>query len=452
MRKLMLIQVLVLSFLVSYSQLKSPDEFLGYPIGSRYTPHYNIVNYFREAAAAVPTMMKLEQYGKTNEGRPLMLAYIATPENLTNLEKIRTQNLANAGMLPAQDGKTPVIVWLSYNVHGNETSSSEAAMLVLYEILNPVNKATKDWLKNLVIIIDPCINPDGRDRYVNWYNSVVGKNVDPQPFTREHREPWPGGRSNHYYFDLNRDWAWQTQIESRQRLVKYNMWLPQVHVDFHEQSYNEPYYFAPAAEPYHEVITNWQRNFQQLIGKNNARYFDEKGWLYFTKERFDLFYPSYGDTYPTYKGSIGMTFEQGGGSRSGSAVVIEDGDTLSLHDRMMHHFTTGMSVLEVSSGNADKLLTEFRNYFQRAVNNPAGEFKAYLVRATEGDRLKSLTDLLNRNMIDWSYVSARNITGLTYSTGKNETFKSEGADIVINGNQAHSNLVRVLFERNSKLS
>jgi hypothetical protein len=337
-------------------------------------------------------------------------------------------------------------------VHGNETSSSEAAMLTLYEILNPANKATKDWLKDMVIIIDPCINPDGRDRYVNWYNSVVGKSADPQPYTREHREPWPGGRTNHYYFDLNRDWAWQTQIESRQRLVKYNMWLPQVHVDFHEQSYNDPYYFAPAAEPYHEVITNWQRDFQQLIGKNNARYFDEKGWLYFTKERFDLFYPSYGDTYPTYKGSIGMTFEQGGGSRSGSAVVIEDGDTLTLQDRMMHHFTTGMSVLEVSAQNADRLLSEFRSYFQKAVNNPAGEFKSYLVRATEGDQLKSLTGLLDRNMIDWSYVPARNITGLNYRTGKTETFKSEGADIVVNANQPNSNLVRVLFERNSKLS
>ena len=443
----------LLTGLSTFCQLKSPDEFLGYKLGSRYTPHHNIVNYFREAAAAMPAMMKLEQYGTTNEGRPLLLAYIASPENLQRLETIRQQNLALAGMgngKPADNN--PVIVWLSYNVHGNETSSSEAAMLTLYELLNPKNAQSREWLKNMVVILDPCINPDGRDRYVNWYNSVVGRQSDPKPFTREHREPWPGGRPNHYYFDLNRDWAWQTQVETQQRLVKYNSWLPQVHVDFHEQSYNEPYYFAPAAEPFHEVITSWQREFQTIIGKNNAKYFDQNGWLYFTKERFDLFYPSYGDTYPTYKGAIGMTFEQGGGGRSGSAVIIEDGDTLTLWDRLYHHFTTGMSTLEVTATHAAKVLKEYREYYRKAVNEPAGEFKAYLVRAGQGDQVKRLTAMLDRNAIEWSYVAARNLTGLNYRSGKTETFRSEGKDIVVNANQPNSNLLRVLFERNSRLS
>lgn len=118
-----------------------------------------------------------------------------------------------------------------------------------------------------MVIMDPCVNPDGRDRYVNWFNSVVGKNANPQLIAREHNEPWPGGRTNHYNFDLNRDWAWQTQIESRQRIKVYNEWMPQVHVDFHEQFINNPYYFAPAAQPFHEVITPWQRDFQTMIGK-----------------------------------------------------------------------------------------------------------------------------------------------------------------------------------------
>jgi hypothetical protein len=237
-------------------------------------------------------------------------------------------------------------------------------MKTAFCMLDPANTKTKNWLKNELVIMDPCINPDGRDRYVNWFNSVVSIVPNPQTAAREHQEPWPGGRTNHYNFDLNRDWAWQSQQESRFRLKLYNEWLPMVHVDFHEQGFNEPYYFAPAAEPFHEVITPWQREFQLLIGKNNAKYFDANGWLYFTKERFDLLYPSYGDTYPTYNGAIGMTFEQGG-IRGGLAVINEDGDTLTLADRLEHHYTTGLSTVEIASNNSSKLVSEFKKYFGR---------------------------------------------------------------------------------------
>ena len=177
----------------------------------------------------------------------------------------------------------------------------------------------KAYLENTLVIIDPCINPDGRERYVNWYYQHKNTPYQVDPNSKEHREGWWSGRSNHYMFDLNRDWAWLTQVESQQRLKQFNKWMPHIHVDFHEQGMNNPYYFAPAAEPYHEVITDFQREFQVKIGKNHARYFDQNGWFYFTREVFDLFYPSYGDTYPTYNGAIGMTYEQGGSGRAGLA-------------------------------------------------------------------------------------------------------------------------------------
>ena len=166
-----------------FAQLKSPDEFLGYSLGSKFTPHYKIVNYFNQAAAAMPQMMKLQKYGETNEGRDLLLAFISTPENMARLDEIQKNNLRLTGILKdkAADINSPVIVWLSYNVHGNETSSSEVSMKTLYELLNPSNAQTKNWLKNTVIIIDPCLNPDGRDRYVNWVNQMVGKNADANP-------------------------------------------------------------------------------------------------------------------------------------------------------------------------------------------------------------------------------------------------------------------------------
>src|SRR6186713_266576 len=398
----------------------SPEAFLGYKLGDHFTQHYKIVNYFKAVAQALPAQVAIEQYGETYEGRPLLLAFIASPENLQRLEAIRLNNLRLAGVAHdkgAADEGMPVIVWLSYNVHGNEPSSSEAAMKTIYELVNPANAKSKEWLKNTIVVIDPCINPDGRDRYVNWFTMAVGKNADPDPQSREHREPWPGGRSNHYNFDLNRDWAWQTQIETQQRLKKYNAWLPQVHVDFHEQGYNNPYYFAPAAEPYHEVITSWQRDFQIQIGKNNAKYFDQAGWLYFTKEEFDLFYPSYGDTYPTYNGGIGMTFEQGGHSRGGLAVIQSDEDTLTLADRLEHHYTTGMSTVEVSSGNAARLIREFHKYFIDAQARPAGEFKAYVIKNdTFGDRLERLKKLLDKNNIEWGAAPAGSFTGMDYET------------------------------------
>jgi len=451
---------------VCFSQAPSPQAFLGYPLGERFTTHDKIVAYFKEVARTAPDRMHLEQYGTTYEGRPLLLAYIASPENIRRLEAIRLNNLRLAGMkdagtaamagaandkaAPSEDA--PVIVWLSYNVHGNEPSSSEAAMKTLYTLVDPSDSRSAAWLKNAVVIIDPCINPDGRDRYVNWYNSVVGAQPNPDRQSREHQEPWPRGRSNHYNFDLNRDWAWQTQIETQQRLKKYNSWLPQVHVDYHEQGYNNPYYFAPAAEPYHDVITPWQREFQVIIGKNNARYFDRNGWLYFTKQEFDLFYPSYGDTYPIYNGAIGMTFEQGGIS-AGLAVQTADGDTLTLAHRLEHHYTTGISTIEVASQNAGRLIKEFHRYFIDAVAHPGGDYKAYFLRNDSfGDRLERLKAFLDRNLIEWASVTTGTFTGTDYETGKTATFHAAEGDIVINANQPKSNLLRVLFERQSRIS
>lgn len=453
-----LFSVLFISFFVAVNaQLKSPEEFLGYKVGTRYTPHFKIVNYFNHVAEAMPAMVKLQQYGETNEGRPLLLTFISTAENMKNLEPIRMNNLRLANLArdraAAIEENAPAIVWLSYNVHGNETSSSEAAMLTLYELVNPAVAKTKEWLKNTVVIIDPCLNPDGRDRYINWFNSVVGKNYNPQRIAREHREPWPGGRSNHYNFDLNRDWAWQTQVESQQRIKIYNQWMPQVHVDFHEQGINEPYYFAPAAEPFHEVITPWQREFQTTIGKNHAKYFDANGWLYFTKERFDLLYPSYGDTYPTYNGSIGMTYEQGG-IGAGLGVINEDDDTLSLVDRAQHHFTTSLSTVEISSINGTRLVKEYRKFFNDAVSTGMGEHKTFVVKydAKQQERIEKLAELLDKNGIQYSAGNGAAGKGFNYMSGKEEPFTATANDMVISVLQPRSAMVKVLFEPKSKLS
>ncbi|MGZ5220464.1 MAG: M14 family metallopeptidase, partial [Chitinophagaceae bacterium] len=250
-----------------------------------------------------------------------------------------------------------------------------------------------------------------------------------------------------------RDWAWQTQVETQQRVALYNQWLPQIHVDFHEQGYNNPYYFAPAAEPFHEVITPWQREFQNIIGRNHASYFDAAGWLYFTKESFDLLYPSYGDTYPIYNGSIGMTYEQAGGPAGGLGVITENGDTLTLVDRTEHHFTTGLSTIEVASKNAERLVKEFEEYFRTAANG-VGNYKTYVVKADAGspEKITALLQLLNRNGIKASSGRGNNLRGLNYNTLKEESFSLAQEDIVISSAQPKGALVQVLFEQNTKLS
>jgi hypothetical protein len=455
MKYIFLLLIIGLGFGSTAQTLQSPEQFMGYKIGTRFTPHHKVVSYFNAVAQAKPDMIKVEKYGETYEGRELLLAFIASPENLKNLDAIRINNLRLAGLagdktMPATEG-LPAIVWLSYNVHGNESSSTEASMLTLHSLVDPTNSRTKEWLKNTVVIIDPCINPDGRDRYVNWFNTMVGKNLNELPAAREHSEPWPGGRSNHYNFDLNRDWAWQTQIETQQRLLKYNQWMPHVHVDFHEQGINDPYYFAPAAEPFHEVITPWQREFQTAIGRNHAKYFDEQGWLYFTRERFDLFYPAYGDTYPTYNGAIGMTYEQGGGGRGGLGITTGSGDTLTLVDRVTHHYTTGLSTVEVASKNASKMVTEFKKFFDDSRSGKNNPVKTYIVTTDNRDKLASVEDVLKKNGIDYGLLSSSIFKGTNYRTNAEETGKLKKYHLAISTSQPRSVMAKVLLEPSSNL-
>ncbi len=442
MRKLpVLFTVLLLSFQFTFAQ-QSPAEFLGYSLGSNFTRHDKVVAYFEHVAENSP-LVTFQQYGETNEGRPLIYAVITSEENLANLEDIRKAHLQNAGVIDATDASPAKkgIVWLSYNVHGNEASSTEAAMQTLYELVTQ----KQAWLEDLVVIMDPAVNPDGRDRYVNWYKQVKATPYNTSPMAIEHNEPWPGGRPNHYLFDLNRDWAWATQAETQQRLKVYNQWLPHIHVDFHEQGKNSPYYFAPAAEPLHEVITPFQREFQKEIGLNHAKYFDKEGWLYFTKERFDLLYPSYGDTYPTYMGAIGMTYEQAG--HTGLSVETDHGYLLTLEDRVEHHHTTGMSTVEIAAQNVERLNTEFSKFYINEDRNAT----SYVLTGKK-DKLDLLKELLDRHDITYATAKAGKIRGYDALEKKNRSIETSGESLVISTAQPKGKMVKVLMEPAAKLS
>ncbi|NNE35516.1 MAG: zinc carboxypeptidase, partial [Rhodothermales bacterium] len=228
---------------------------------------------------------------------------------------------------------------------------------------------------------------------------------------------------------------------------------PQVHVDFHEQGVNSPYYFAPAAKPYHEDITAWQVELQEIIGRNNARYFDENNWLYFTKEVFDLFYPGYGDSWPTYNGAVGMTYEQAGSGRAGLAIRTAESDTLTLSDRIAHHYTTSISTIEATSQNADRVLAEFANYFEEATTDPPGKFNSYVVSMTRApDATEDLIALLSTQGIQYGFADAsQTVRGFVYQDAADGSFDVSVGDLVIPASQPKSRLVKILFEPSSVL-
>ena len=424
--------------------IQSPSEYLGYEIGTQFSRHSQVIDYFDYVSSELPGNVKMEKYGETYERRPLYLAYISSKENIKNIDLIRKNNLSNAGVIKKEMNssinKDIAIVWLSYNVHGNESSSTEASMKTLYLLLTK----NSNLLDNTIVIIDPCINPDGRDRYANWYNQAVTIPYNTNSKSREHDEPWPGGRANHYLYDLNRDWAWITQTESKSRLKMYNKWLPHVHVDYHEQGIDNPYYFAPAVEPYHEIISKWQRDFQKEIGKNNAKYFDQNGWLYFTKETFDLLYPSYGDTYPTYLGAIGMTYEKAGGGVAGLGILNSENKVLTLVDRVNHHTTTGISTVEISSINAKKLNDEFKLFY-----NNKSKTNNYILKGND-NKIQTLKKLLDAHEITYSYGKDFKTSAYSYQSNKNENIQTNVSDLIISTDQPKGKLVNVLFVKNIK--
>ena len=372
-----------------------PDAVLGYPVGSRFT-HWERIAAYLDALAAASPRVKVWEYGRTYEGRPLKLVAVSSPENLAHLDEIRSQRLRLADPEALSRGererlakRLPAVVWLAYGVHGDEASSSEAAMVTAYTLA----AAQGDWarlLDDVVVLIDPLCNPDGRERYLHGYEQRQGEAPNVHRVAAEHFQPWPGGRQNHYLIDLNRDWAWATQQESRSRIAAYRAWEPQVYVDFHEMSTDSSYFFPPAAEPVHPRIDHRVLSWLDTFGRANAEAFDRQGWTYYKAENYDLFYPGYGDSYPSLHGAIGMTYEMAGGGRGGLAVDRADGTLLTLADRVGRHLTTSLATLRTAGRNAHRLLQDFVATRLKAAE---GSGRIYLWPADQPEA-QALADLL----------------------------------------------------------
>ena len=433
-----------------------PDSVLGYQLGARFTSWDRIVSYFETLDAASPRV-KMWEYGRTYEGRPLKLVAVSTAENLDRLEEIRAdiQRLgAGTGLAPGEKDRiarrTPLVVWLAYGVHGNESSSAEAAMGAAY-VLAAGQGETAEMLKDVIVLIDPLQNPDGRERYVNGYRQRRGDEANPRRTAAEHWEPWPSGRQNHYLIDLNRDWAWASQQETRQRIAAYRSWEPQVYVDFHEMGSDSSYFFPPAAEPIHPQIDRRILSWLDVFGRANAAAFDRQGWIYFKEENYDLFYPGYGDSYPSLRGAIGMTYEMAGGGRAGQALALPDGSVLTLADRVARHLTTSLMTVRTATRNGRKILEDFAANRAKAAAEPV---RTYLWPADQQEA-RALAELLTlhgvrvRQLAQPAEIAVRS---LGHGTGEAQPRRFAAGTYAVSTDQPLGNLVEALLELDSPMS
>ncbi|WP_029034145.1 M14 metallopeptidase family protein [Salinimicrobium terrae] len=382
--------------------IPTPEEFLGYGIGDFHTRHDRLVAYFYELAEK-SDRVHIQEIGQTYEQRPMIVATITSPENYNNLENIRQEHLrlTEPSASISSFEEMPVIIQLGYNVHGNEPSSSEAAMLTAWYLTASEDPEVLEYLEKAVIFVEPVLNPDGRDRHTTWANMHRGFPPVADPLDREHNEAWPGGRVNHYWFDLNRDWLPLVHVESKARLDFYHKWYPNVVTDFHEMGTNSTYFFEPTKPHGSENPIIPRENYDQL---NNllAPYFadamDEIGSLYFTKEVFDNSYPGYGSTYPDIQGGLGLVFEQA--SSRGHLQESIHGD-VSFAFTIRNHLVNSLATLKATVENKDIFLRHQKDFFESAIEQAQEHSAKGYVFSDGGDpnRAKAFMDLLLRHKI-----------------------------------------------------
>ncbi len=350
--------------------IPSPEAFLGYGIGEHHTRHDLIVAYFTKLAET-SDRASIYEYGKTHEGRKLVILTITSPENLSNLDNLKEQHLAftDPSKSVTNYGEVPIFINLAYNVHGNEPSSSEAALLTAYTFAASNSPEILNYLNNSVIMIDPTINPDGRDRHTQWANSYQGTPNVADPQDAEHNEYWPGGRTNHYWFDLNRDWLLAINPESRGKLKWYHDWYPNVVTDFHEMGSQSSYFFEPMKTNASLNPIMPKENYEDLnnmFGAEFAKALDSIGSFYFTKEVFDGTYPGYGSSYPDLHGALALLFEQA--SSRGHEQTTAFGK-ITFPFTIRNQYTSSITTVKTAVANRAYMRKYQQDFFKSAITN-----------------------------------------------------------------------------------
>lgn len=453
MRRLAPLALLLAATTLAAADAPSPDAFLGHPLGAKFARHHRIVEYFKALDDASP-VVDVESFGTTPEGRPLVRALFASEAHRAELEAIRGSiaALQEPRQTPRASAEaiadaTPAIVMLAFGVHGDEASSPECAMKLAHWLVTSPDAAK--ILDEVIVIIDPVQNPDGRDHYVDWVTRASGRFANPDPDALEHKSPWQPGRSNHYHIDMNRDWVWGTQSETRDRVALYRRWNPQLVVDFHEMgSRRADYFFPPVADPVNSNISAEARGWLRTFGRANADAFSERGWMFFVGEHYDLFYPGYGDAWPMLRGAIGMTYEASGGRTAGAVVDRGDGQVLRLADRIERHYTAAVTTLRTAAANRRGLLIHNYDTLAAALAAPP----SYFLLDVSAPGARFAVDVLRRQGVEVGRLSGELKAKARRVDRDGDGMRSFPAGTaVVSTAQPLGALVRTLLERASSI-
>jgi len=427
---------------VSYNQnIPTPKSIIGHEVGEWHITHDKLVQYMY-ALATASERISIENRGATFEGRPLLLLKITSPQNHTKLEDIQANHISltegNSNSL--NTANMPIVVYQGFSIHGNEPSGSNAALAVAYYLAAAQGSKIDDLLKNTVILFDPSYNPDGLQRFAYWANTNKNKNINPDPNDREYDEVWPGGRTNHYWFDLNRDWLPAQLPESRARIETFHQWYPNILTDHHEMGTNSTFFFQPGIPSRtHPLTPQKNQDLTGEIGKFHARALDKIGSLYYSEEDYDDFYYGKGSTFPDINGSIGILFEQA--SSRGHAQESDNG-ILTFPFTIRNQFTTALSTLEAAVSMRSKILDYQRQFFSEARKEAMGSKAIVFGDEKDASKVFHLAEILERHKIKFHEIASD-------FSKDGKTFK-KGYGYVIPGNQKQHRLIQAMFEKRTQ--
>ena len=436
----------------------TPRAVLGYDVGDRFTPHHLLMRYVERLAAA-SRRVHVDTVARSFEGREMLTVVITSEANQQRREQIRTDAVAMsdpigaaASSASAIAGRLPAIVWLGHTVHGSEASGAESAIALMYQLAAGQDAETRMILDSVVVLIDPLQNPDGHERHVHDVQRATGVfGPTPTPGSLVHVGSWPGPRTSHYYFDMNRDWFTQSHPETRGRIATMLRWRPHVAVDLHEMGSSSSYFFPPPMAPVNKNVHATVAKWWDIFGDANAAAFDANGWSYFRREGYDAFYAGFGDSWPFFNGAIGMTYEQA--SSGGGAIRRSDGTILTLRDAASHHYTAAWATLMTSARRARERVRDYLTFRQTAITEAErGPMRAIVIESDGQGRADSLASLLQRNGI-----TVQRLRGNTEAANAVEygmaagTARLAAGSYVVDLAQPQGRLARALLEPDAQL-
>lgn len=424
--------------------IPTPESVIGHQVGEWHITHDKLVLYMRTLAAA-SDRITIQEIGTTHEDRPQLLLIITHPSNQAGIDKIRSDHswLTYPNEADKFDiKKMPVVDYMGFSIHGNEPSGSNASMLVAYYMAAAQGSQIENMLRNSVVLLDPSFNPDGLNRFATWANMHKSKYVNPDPADREYSEVWPGGRTNHYWFDLNRDWLPVQQPESRNRIAKYHQWKPNVLTDHHEMGTNSTFFFQPGVpQRTHPLTPELNQELTKKIGTYHASALDSIGSLYFTEEGYDDFYYGKGSTFPDINGGIGILFEQA--SSRGHAQESDNG-VLEFPFTIKNQFNAALSTWKASVDMREELLEYQRDFYKKVLRDADNDnVKAYIFKA-EKDPVRAyyLAQILDAQEIDF-YRPSREIK-------LNEESYDQDNAFIVPLKQRNYKLIKAMFEKRTE--